>query len=78
MRRTYPKTDAEGIAAEIMKDKPPHEPQLYEFVGATFVGDVWYSSIHSYIKTHWGKKSPNGLFSDVCDILSKNRYWVHS
>ena len=78
MRKTYPKTDAEGIAAEIMKDYPPHKPQFYQFVGGTFIGDIWYSSIFSYIRTHWGKKAPDGLFSDVCDILRKKGYWVHS
>ena len=76
--RKYPKTNAEGIAEEIMRDHPPHEPQLYEFVGSSFVGDVWYSDIQSYIKTHWGKKSPYEVFSEVCEILRKKGYWVHS
>lgn len=74
----YPKTSAEGIAKEIMENNPPHEPKVYEFVGGTFVGDVWYSSIQSYIKTHWGKKRPYEIFSKVCDILEKKGYWVHS
>lgn len=78
MARRYPRTNPEDIAEEIMRDYPPHEPQKYEWTGGTHVGDVFYSSIQSTIKTHWGKKAPYEVFSEVCDILRKKGYWVHS
>lgn len=78
MRKRYPKTSAEDIAKEIMEARPPTEPQKNEWAGGTSVGDVFYSSIQSYIKRHWGKKYPHDIFSKVCDILRNAGYWVHS
>lgn len=63
MRKRYPKTDAEGIAAEIAKEYPR---------------DIFYSDIQRIIKSHWGKKYPDNLFLRVCSILSENDIWVHS
>ena len=74
----YPRTKPEAIVAEIMENNPPTEPQVNEWAGGTCVGDVFYSSIQSYIKRHWGKKYPHDVFSKVCDLLRDKGYWVHS
>ena len=78
MRRRYPRTNAEGIAEELMEGNPPTEPQKNEWAGGTSVGDFFYSNIQATIKQHWGKKYPTEVFSEVCDILTKKGYWVHS
>lgn len=78
MRKRYPKTKPEEIVEEIMRDRPPTEPERYEFANGTFVGDIFYSSIQSYIKSHWGKKAPYSVFDKVCNLLRDKGYWVHS
>lgn len=74
----YPRTKPEKIVEEIMEGNPPTEPQRYEWAGGVFVGDVFYSSVQSRIRQHWGKKYPYHIFEQVCNLLREKGYWVHS
>ena len=77
MRRSKP--SAEEIAKDLMSGNPPNKPEPAEFLnGRRITGDFFYSTVQGRIKSMCGKKYPYELFSEVCNILRSEGYWVHS
>lgn len=63
------------IEKEVLEAFPREK---FTTAGKTWAGDVFYSDIYSYLVRKVGKNKVKSYYSDVCNILRKNSYYIHS
>ena len=55
----------------------PRTPFTTGIGSKVFKGDVFYSDIYNYVK-QTKKKNTSTYYAQVCDVLQKNGYYIHS
>ena len=44
----------------------------------TWAGEIFYSDIDNYCRSHFSKKVINLAYSEICDDLRKANFYIHS